>query len=171
MAKFTSLDPIELLQTIRAAQQELVALADCLVAVETDGTDTSTLEQFLNGLRTAWRDGEIRPTNQPKPKAPRGRRRPDPFAAVTAALREWFEAEPWRTSGELFERLRQEHPGAFADGQQRTLQRRLKIWRSEMAQQLVFGSTARVASVAPEAQPNADPAQHLSRVSRPDGGR
>ena len=34
------------------------------------------------------------------------RRCPDPFEAVTARLREWFEAEPWRTSRELLERLR-----------------------------------------------------------------
>ena len=42
-----------------------------------------TLEQFLSGLRTAWQEGEVRPTSTPKPKAKRLRRRPDPFAAVT----------------------------------------------------------------------------------------
>jgi hypothetical protein len=54
-------------------------------------------------------------------------------------VREWFEAEPWRTSRELFERLREERPGVFPDGQLRTLQRRLKKWRSEQAHKLVFG--------------------------------
>jgi hypothetical protein len=91
------------------------------------------------GLRTAWRDGEVRPTNRPKQKAPRGRRRPDPFVTVTARVREWFEAEPWRTSRELFERLQAEQPDAFPDRQRRTLQRRLKEWRREMAHKLVFG--------------------------------
>ena len=52
----------------------------------------------------------MRPTNKPKAKAPRGRRRPDPVA-VTELLREWFEAEPWRTSRELFEQLQEAHPG------------------------------------------------------------
>jgi len=37
-----------------------------------------------------------------------------------------FEAEPWRTSRELFERLQKERPGVFPDGQLRTLQQRLK---------------------------------------------
>ena len=100
----------------------------------------STLDQFLVGLRTAWQDGEVRPTSKPKPKAPRGRRRPDPFVTVTTQVREWFEAEPWRTSRELFERLQQEQPGAFPDGQRRTLQRRLKEWRREMAHKMVFGA-------------------------------
>jgi hypothetical protein len=154
-AVYLTLDPIHLLQTIRTTQQELVALADQpitdeLTLVSTE-VATPSLEQFLQGLRTAWQAGEVRPTSQAKPKAPRGRRRPDPFAAVTAVLRAWFEAEPWRTSAELFERLQQEHPGMFPDGQRRTLQRRLKAWRFEMAQKLVFGAIADGDSAAPGA--------------------
>ena len=68
------------------------------------------------------------------------RRRPDPFAAVTAELRAWFEAEPWHTSRELLERLQAERPGAYPDGQLRTLQRRLKEWRRDAARQMVFGT-------------------------------
>jgi hypothetical protein len=45
---------------------------------------------------------------------------------VTAQLREWFEAEPWRTSRELLERLQGEQPGVYPDGQLRTLQRRTR---------------------------------------------
>src|SRR5229473_156036 len=70
------------------------------------------------------------------------RRRPDPFVAVTIRLREWFEAEPWRTSRELFERLQAEYPGVYPDGQLRTCQRRLKEWRREAALQLVFGTAS-----------------------------
>ena len=51
-------------------------------------------------------------------------------------LREWFEAEPWRTSRELFERLQAEYPGMYPDGQLRTCQRRLKEWRREAALQI-----------------------------------
>ena len=54
-------------------------------------------------------------------------------------VRGWFDAEPWRTSRELFERLQGEYPGVYPDGQVRTLQRRLKGWRQAMAHQLVFG--------------------------------
>jgi hypothetical protein len=70
------------------------------------------------------------------------RNTPDPFVLVAADLRAWFEAEPWRTSAELFARLRTEHPDVYASGQLRTLQRRLKEWRREMAHLMVFGRSS-----------------------------
>ena len=138
------LDP---LQEIRAAQQQLVGLADAPVRSQAAPPTVPTLEQFLAGLRTAWKGGEVRPTSIPTAKPKRLRRRPDPFAAVTIMLREWFEAEPWRTSRELFERLQAEDPGGYPDGQLRTCQRRLKEWRREAALRLVFG-TATVEAIS-----------------------
>jgi hypothetical protein len=148
---YTTLDPVQLLHTIRGLQQELVSLADCPFGDEAAAPSAATLEQFLSGLRTAWQDGEVRPTSRPKEKAPRGRRRPDPFVMVTAELREWFDAEPWRTSRELLEWLQQAHPGSFPEGQLRTLQRRVKHWRHELAHQMVFGVTAAEGAGQPEA--------------------
>jgi hypothetical protein len=110
------------------------------VPPECEASPAPTLEEFLSGLRTAWRSGEVRPTAQPKAAAKRTRRRPDPFATASERLREWFEAEPWRTGRELLERLQAEHPGVYPDGQLRTLQRRLKIWRQETAHKMVFGA-------------------------------
>jgi len=130
-AQRTELDPVRLLSDIRAVQQRLVEIADTPEMVA--AIEQPSLEQFLTGLRTAWQEGEVRPTARPKQKAKRLRRRPDPFAAVTEQLHSWFEAEPWRTSRELFERLQVEQPGAYGDGQLRTLQRRLKGWRREVA--------------------------------------
>ena len=80
LATYATLDPVRLLKTIREVQQELVALADRPVVGEAAEPSASTLEQFLSGLRTAWQDGEVRPTSKPKEKTPRGRRRPDPLA-------------------------------------------------------------------------------------------
>jgi hypothetical protein len=77
---------------------------------------------------------------------------------VTALVREWFESEPWRASRELFERLQQVQPGVFPDGQLRTLQRRVKAWRSELAHQMVFGA---------EAAAGGSPGQALPRSSEP----
>jgi hypothetical protein len=138
----STLDPVALLRTIRAAQQELVEIADRPATFEATPPTAPTMEQFLVGLRTAWQDGEVRPTSKAKEKARRGRRRPDPFVTVTALMRQWFEAEPWRTSRDLFERLQADQPGAFPDGQLRTLQRRLKEWRREKAKEIVFGAGA-----------------------------
>ena len=139
-AQRETLDPVRLLRQIRAAQQQLVSLADGPVIGNVAPPTAPTLEQFLSGLRIAWREGEVRPTSAPKPRAKRLRRRPDPFVVVTTRLREWFEAEPWRTSRELFERLQAEYPGVYPDGQLRTCQRRLKEWRREAALRLVFGT-------------------------------
>jgi hypothetical protein len=145
----TKLDPVHLLKEIRAVQQQLVDIADRPALGETAKPTPPTLEQFLSGLRTAWREGEVRPTSVAKLKPKRLRRRPDPFAAVTTELRGWFEAEPWHTSRELLERLQAERPGVYPDGLLRTLQRRLKEWRREAAHRMVFGTMTADPAVAP----------------------
>ena len=148
---YATLDPVRLLSEIRAAQQLLVTIADRPVMGELAAPTAPTLEQFLSGLRTAWQEGEVRPTSRPKERAlKRGRRRPDPFVAVTEQMREWFAVEPWRTSRELFERLQGEQPGVYPDGQLRTLQRRLKEWRREVAHKLVFGAAVANATLDPD---------------------
>jgi hypothetical protein len=139
-AVYATLDPVQLLSEIRAVQQQLVEIAERPAIGEPVAPAGPTLEQFLSGLRTAWQEGEVRPTSKPKEKAKRGRRHPDPFVTVTVQMREWFEAEPWRTSRELFERLQDEQPGVYPDGQLRTLQGRLKEWRRDVAHKLVFGA-------------------------------
>ncbi len=130
-----------LLREVRTAQQQLVEIADTPVVGDAAKPTPPTLEQFLSGLRTAWQEGEVRPTSVPKAKPKRLRRRPDPLATVTTELRGWFEVEPWRTSRELFERLQTEYPGIYPGGQLRTLQRRIKEWRREVAHRMVFGTT------------------------------
>ena len=138
--KHDSLDPVRLLKDIRAEQGRLVQLADAPEIAST--VEQPTLEQFLTGLRTAWLEKEVRPTARPKARRPRKKRKtPDPFGAVSEKLRGWFEAEPWRTSRELLERLQSEHVDSYSDGQLRTLQRRVKEWRRETAHQMVFGTT------------------------------
>jgi hypothetical protein len=139
-AVYATLDPVQLLSAIRSGQQRLVEIADRPVFGEIPAPTAPTLEEFLLGLRTAWREGEVRPTSKPKEKAKRGRRRPDPLVAVTAQLHGWFEAEPWRTGRELLERLQDDQPGTYAAGLLRTLQRRLKGWRRDKAHELVFGA-------------------------------
>ena len=76
------LDPVRLLKEIRALQQQLVDIADKPTLGETAKPTLPTLEQFLSGLRTAWQEGEVRPTSVAKAKPKRSRRRPDPFATV-----------------------------------------------------------------------------------------
>lgn len=90
----------------------LAALADARPTAN-PGAVAQPIDLFMASLRTAWKDGGMRPTDRPVVKAKRGRRRPDPLVRVTPDLRKWFEAEPWRTSSELLSRLQEEYPGAY----------------------------------------------------------
>lgn len=58
------------------------------------------------------------------------RTRPDPFAEFWEGIGEQLELNPGLEAKTLFATLQREHPGRFADGQLRTLQRQIKIWRA-----------------------------------------
>jgi hypothetical protein len=141
-ALYVTLDPILLLRDIRRAQERLVAIADTAPGDPVPESGAIPLEAFLQGLRIAWRGGEVRPTASAKPPAKRERRRPDPILAVTVELKTWWDAEPWRSSRELLDRIQAKYPGMYSDGLIRTVQRRIKIWRAASAHELVFGPFA-----------------------------
>ena len=135
---FTALDPVQLLQQIRSRQQELVAAEESLSA---EPKSEVTTETFLQSLRTAWREGEVRPTQRKRKRAPRTwRTKADPFRAVWPRLLEQLQAGPEACAKDLFQQLQEEHPGIFPDSQLRTLQRRVKQWRSKMARRLIMSS-------------------------------
>ena len=58
------------------------------------------------------------------------RTRRDPFEGAWAWVAEQLEEFPGLEAKTLFEVLQREHPGCFTDGQLRTLQRRVKVWRA-----------------------------------------
>jgi len=58
------------------------------------------------------------------------RTREDPFNEVWEEVREKLELNPGLEAKTLFEDLQSRYPSRFADGQLRTLQRRVKIWRA-----------------------------------------
>jgi len=58
------------------------------------------------------------------------RTRPDPFAEVWDDIRAKLSLNSGLESKTLFEDLQRQYPGRFADGQLRTLQRRVKVWRA-----------------------------------------
>jgi hypothetical protein len=66
-----------------------------------------------------------------KSKGPRTyRSRPDPFAAVWDEVCRWLTAQPERNGRSVFDELQQRYPGQFSDGQIRTLQRHIAVWRA-----------------------------------------
>jgi hypothetical protein len=100
--------------------------------------DAST---FVKSLATAWRSGEVRPTHRQEAKpGQRWRTRPDPFAAVWPVLLGWLEERPDMEAKAMLKRLQASGFGEFPDGQLRTLQRRVQVWRKQIVQQLVYGA-------------------------------
>lgn len=133
------LDPLRLLDEIRAMQHHLAAVARGERMHTPVKRDPDLGEFFLAGLTLAWKAGEVRPTHTTKPRPPRTwRSRIDPFEQVWPQINGWLEDEPDQTGVELLARLQQTHPGRFPDGQLRTLQRRLADWRLAAAHRLVF---------------------------------
>jgi hypothetical protein len=58
------------------------------------------------------------------------RTREDPFCDVWPEVKSKLELIPGLEGKTLFEYLQRNYPGRFADGQIRTLQRRIKVWRA-----------------------------------------
>lgn len=58
------------------------------------------------------------------------RTRTDPFADVWEEVRERLDAHPGLEAKTLFADLQRRFPGRYQDGQLRTLQRRIKVWRA-----------------------------------------
>ncbi len=100
-----TLGPIRLLRQMRGHQQRVANQPKA----DPQGPTAAPPEQFRAGLRTAWADGEARPTAPPQKKPKRSRRRPDPLVKVTEQLRARLEAEPWSTSRQLLEKLQAAH--------------------------------------------------------------
>jgi hypothetical protein len=133
-----SLDPVQLLSEIREAQRMLTQL-EVGVATAAAPADRG-LNGFVASLSRAWRDGEVRPTHRKKASGPRTwRTRADPFEKVWPLLEQWLNEQPDANAKDLLLRLQASTPEAFQPGQLRTLQRRVRAWRSEIARRLVLG--------------------------------
>ncbi|HRK44525.1 MAG TPA: IS21 family transposase [Nocardioides sp.] len=84
-------------------------------------------------------------------KAPRDwRTRPDPFDEHWPEVQARLEETPELEAKTLFEVLQEEHPDRYADGQLRTLQRRVKAWRAAHGpdQEVVLGQRHRAGEAA-----------------------
>lgn len=137
------LDPVLLLKHIRDAQDTVMALSQN----RTPEVVAPDVARFVNSLATAWRAGEVRPTHRQAPKPGRWwRSRPDPFAEVWPVLLGWLEEKPDMEAKAMLKRLQASGYGEFPDGQLRTLQRRVRVWRMRIIQQLVYGADAAAAA-------------------------
>ena len=135
---FSILDPVHLLSQIREAQR---SLTEPNAGTGKPTETTQDLSRFIESLSTAWRDGEVRPTHRKPFTGPRHwRTRVDPFESVWPMVEQWLDDQPDANGKSIFKRLQLLMPGAFPPGQLRTLQRRVREWRTAIARRLVLGS-------------------------------
>ncbi len=139
--QFESLDPVRLLQDIRAAQQTLSEFAAHGAPCDAAPIRPADVDTFIKSLSTAWKDGEARPTHRKQPGAKHWwRTKVDPFADAWPLVDGWLIAEPAASAKALMNRLATMFPEAYAgNAQLRTLQRRVKAWRAERAKELIMG--------------------------------
>ena len=136
-ATSSNLDPLLLLNQIRQAQSALAALA---APHESSQVQKEDLAQFLARLSHLWREGEVNPARRAKQKRPRWwRTHPDPLESVWPQVLSYLQDHPDASGTQILKVLLREHPGSVGPRQLRTLQRRLKQWRSVMARELVYG--------------------------------
>lgn len=95
---------------------------------KTDGTAVAAAKASIS-TATAYRiEKDPRLPSQKKP--PRGRRRPDPLAAVfDAEVVPMLRAAPGLRPVAIFEEMMRRHP-EFGEGIRRTLERRIRAWRA-----------------------------------------
>ncbi len=138
-AQFAAPDPVALLETIREAQQELLALN------HEDRTSAATAQpRYFAAFATAWHSNNRAPSARRKMAAKHWwRTRVDPFAESWPLVEGWLAAEPNIAGKELMLRLTNQLPDLYPTGAQlRTLQRRVKAWRAQWARHLVFACSA-----------------------------
>ena len=90
------------------------------IAASKAGMDPTTARRYLGLERLP---SELKKERQ-------WRTREDPFGEVWDAVQRQIEESPGLEAKTLFEWLQREYPGRFSDGQIRTLQRRIKLWRA-----------------------------------------
>lgn len=137
-AMLATLDPLRLLDEIRTMQRHIAGFTEGR-AVHVPPFRDLDLDRFMTGLASAWKDGEVRATHKKRPSQVRyWRTRKDPVADIWPQVIVVLESEPGRTAKELLERFPVDGSEDSRNGRLRTLQRRVKDWRSQAARRLVF---------------------------------
>ena len=137
-AQLSQLDPVSLLSEIRSAQQRLADLSVGSVSVQ---PDVENITGFMQSLASAWKTGEVRPTHKAsEAKTRTWRTRPDPFESDWSMIDNWLSIDSTITAKEVMQRLCEMEPEKYSGkAQLRTLQRRIKDWRTARTNELIFG--------------------------------
>jgi hypothetical protein len=99
---------VRLLQEIRITRQALSAIATYGAPAQQVAVSPlpAPIAVFLTRLSSAWKEGEVRPTNRKKSSAPRWwRTRVNPFAQAWPVTQGCLDAEPSANANKLMNRL------------------------------------------------------------------
>jgi hypothetical protein len=137
-------DPVILLAEIRTAQAELGDRIDRRGTEPVQPQPIAVdLERFTASLKTAWREGERRPTHRrPYRRRKPIPRRPSMLDDVQDQILAWLNREPAISALEVLRRLKSAHPERFTDSHLRTVQRTVKAWRGQQARRIILESAA-----------------------------
>jgi hypothetical protein len=119
-----------------------------------------TLSRFLRNLQLLWQE------SQPLPE-PRQKRRYTPrlrtlFLEHREQIEQWLERESGMNAAEILRRLIRLAPGTYHEGQLRSMERRVKEWRTARAERLL--GSLRSAGKESETEETSNP------VATPIGG-
>src|SRR5215472_4182298 len=150
--QFAALDPVALLKSMRAVQQQLLTFSNR----DSHTAGTTDQPEYLAAFATAWHSDYRAPREGRKTTTKHWwRTRVDPFADSWPLVEAWLTAEPNIAARELLTRLNQRLPDLYPTGTQlRTLQRRVKARRAARARELVFAAAS---AARPAAQPQLTP--------------
>ena len=126
--EYARLDPVQLLAEIERLRDSLWLLAQPYLEPETTETQVG-IKPAQRFYRRRKRSG--RPHTW--------RTRPDPFEEVWSMLEAELNENPETTAKTLFKQLQTRFPGNYSPGQLRTLQRRVKAWRQQQAEEIMAG--------------------------------
>jgi hypothetical protein len=144
-------DPVLLLAEIRTVQAELGERIDrrSSAAVRQSPAPVE-LDRFVASLKTAWREGEPRPTHKrayrrrkPVPK------RPSMLDGLREQIHGWLDAEPGLSAQEVLLRLTGLAPDRFKAMQLRTVQRAVKAWRAQSARAIILTGAGTLTIIQP----------------------
>lgn len=144
-AVYRALDPVRLLNQLESLQEALwrhamfrtrghSAIGDLVASFDLNACggigDEATAETLVRLRPDGTPRRKYRRTD--KSKGPRlYRTRKDPFESVWDEVCQWLTEQPERTGKSVFDELQQQHPGQFANGQLRTLQHHIAVWRAK----------------------------------------
>ncbi|MFU0507602.1 transposase, partial [Pseudaminobacter sp. NGMCC 1.201702] len=128
-------DPVLLFAHIRAAQEELGKRVDRRgLNAKVEEPLVIDLQGFAAHLKTAWKNGETRPTHRrPYRRTKPWPKRPSMYEPFEARIKEWLKEDPALSAAGVLQRLKEIDPARFNEKNIRMVQRLVKAWRMEMA--------------------------------------